>query len=907
MRIEDFLNLLEPRQKKRDSRGSWICRCPAHDDSTESLHVSMGKNQRGSEIILVKCFAGCGLDDILRALRLQKKDLVCDPDDAPPWDEAKVHQAKPTYERRETGQRSRQGSQGARKEAKDHGAKRVECAYRYTDEDGVLLYEAVRYRYEDGSKTFRQRRPDPAGGWLYDMQGVRLVLYRLPEVTQAIREKRPVWIAEGEKDCDNLARLGLTGTTSPMGAGKWGKGDYTASLAGATCYILPDNDKPGWEHAMEVSQSLEGTAARVRVLDLRRIWPELPEKGDVSDLIGHLGDDAAKERLLELAQDESIQYADLEGIYARVSGFMALNGHICQSTDSGAKVLCNFLALPVEVVSLDDGITVQKRMTIRGWRADGKELPPARVPVEKFPGMGWVTECWDISANMAPGATVKDKLRFAIAEAGRAIVIRRSEYIHTGWRKIQGKWAYLHAGGAIGADNVNTALEGTLSLYSLESEAPIIEGFRASRRLTEVMSPHVAVPLLAAMYLAPLRGFLKAAGVPPGFALFLVGKGGGRKSTAAALALSHYGNFSAKTPVASFHDTANSVRRKAFCLQDMPLLIDDYHPTSSAQERRRMESMAQELARAFGDMADRSRMNADRTLQTAQPPRCLAVMTGEDMPNIGESGVARFFVVRVKGDEDVPITEALNQAQDGAAQGLLRAAMRGYIKYLLSQADDLPGNLKAEWLHLRAEARKRLPPGSHARSGEALAHLMLGWEMMLLYGYSLGEINKDQMQESISLAWSELTKSGGQQTREAKEDTPENSFLSCVSELLTSKMYFVVDLAVMGEKGPSGGQNMLGWADHDYYYLLPDLCFRAVSENYTRQGVSFPLSKRGLLRALKEANLTDAEDGGVTRLRRIGDRVLRLLWIPRHLIDGGPPPAEQVSFTEIKDDPDNPF
>ena len=153
--------------------------------------------------------------------------------------------------------------------------------------------------------------------------------------------------------------------------------------------------------------------------------------------------------------------------------------------------------------------------------------------------------------------------------AGRAIVIRRSEYIHTGWRKIQGKWAYLHAGGAIGADNVNTALEGTLSLYNLESEAPILEGFRASRRLTEVMSQHLAVPLLAAMYLAPLRGFLKAAGVPPGFALFLVGKGGGRKSTAAALALSHFGNFSAKTPVASFHDTANSVRRKAFCLQDI--------------------------------------------------------------------------------------------------------------------------------------------------------------------------------------------------------------------------------------------------------------------------------------------------------------------------------------------------
>ena len=923
MRIEDFLALLEPKRKRQDSQGSYICRCPAHDDSTESLHVKLGRNKYGKDIILVKCFAGCDREEIVRALGLTMKDLTVQPRaerDAPPWDESRVHQAKPTYERRDGAlsgaalqlpQRGsqRDGSQLPQRGAREHGEKRLECAYPYTDEEGRLLYEAVRYRYEDGSKTFRQRRPDPAkpGNWLWDTKNVRLVLYRLPDVIRAIREKRPIWIAEGEKDADSLGRLGLVGTTSPMGAGKWNKGNYSPSLDGAICYILPDNDKPGWDHALEVARALEGHAAHVRILDLKRIWPELPEKGDVSDLIAHLGDEQAKEKLLALSQDNSVQYADLEGIYARVYGYLAAGGRICQSTDSGPKPLCNFLALPVEVLTIDDGITIQKRLTIRGWRADGKELPPARVPVEKFPGMGWVTENWDISANMSPGNTVKDKLRYAIAEAGRATVTRRSEYIHTGWRKLQGKWAYLHSGGAIGAAHVNTALEGALSLYNLDSEAPIPEGYRASRNLTQVMSRHVAVPLLACMYLAPLRNFLKSAGIPPGFALFLVGKGGGRKSTAAALALSHFGNFSAKTPVASFHDTANSVRRKAFCLQDMPLLIDDYHPTSSPQERRRMEGMAQELARAFGDMADRSRMNADRTLQSAQPPRCLAVMTGEDMPQIGESGVARFFVIRVQGDEDVPITDALTQAQDGAASGLLRSAMRGYIQYLLPQAETLPENLKTEWMRLRAEARKRLPKGSHARSGEALAHLMLGWEMMLMYGYSLGEIEKDALPDEIEAAWRELTQAGSQQAREAKEDTPENGFLSCVAELLTSKAYFAVDLTITADKGPTGGPNMLGWADMEYYYLLPDLAYRAVCETYTRQGTGFPLSKRGLMRALKETNLSDAEDGGVTRTRRIGNRTLRLLWIPRHLIDGGPPPAEQIGFTDVTGDEDDPF
>lgn len=911
------MRLLEPPRKKQDGQGSYICKCPAHDDKTESLHVKLGKNKRGQDIILVKCFAGCDRLDIVHALGLQQKDLTCDPSDDPPFDGGTIRKAVPTYERRKAPHpsasptpspaRGRQENENPKKP--DHGQKHLECSYPYTDEQGALLYEACRYRYDDGTKTFRQRRPDPQkpGNWLWDMGGVRLVLYRLPEVWQAIRDKRPVWIVEGEKDADNLARLNLTATSSPMGAGKWNKGSYTESLMGATCYILPDNDEPGWQHARDVAQSLDGKAAHARILDLKRIWPELPQKGDVSDLIAHLGDGKAREALLALAQDNSVQYADLEGLYAKIPGYCAAAGRICQHVENGPKPLCNFLALPVSVLTLDDGITVQKRMEIRGWTATGKELRPARVAVGDFPGMKWVTEAWDIAANIAPGNTVKDKLRYVIAEVGRMTVERRTEYTHTGWRKIGKEWAYLHGGGAVGVENVNTALEGALEQYRLEDNGhTALEGFGASQMLATVMSEHVAVPLLAAMYLAPLRSFLQAAGIPPGFAVFFVGKGGGRKTTAASLALSHFGRFTSKTPTASFHDTANSVRRKAFTLKDMPLLIDDYHPTSSIQERRKMESMAQELARAFGDNTDRGRMNADRSLQAAMPPRCLAIMTGEDMPQIGESGLARFFVVRVRG-EDVPISDALTQAQDMAADGFLQAAMKGYIEYLRKRADDLPGSLKTEWMKLRQEARRRLPRDSHARSMEAIAHLMLGWEIMLMYGYTLGAVTQEALPGQVERAWSQLIQAGSQQTQEAREDTPENAFLDCVRELLGSKAAFVKDLSANAEPGPSGGPNMIGYRDEEYYLLLPDLCFRAVNEVYIRQGTQFPLSKRGLMRALKEANITEANEGDVTKTKRICGKAQRVLCIRRHKIDGGDPPAEQQGFLDVTGEEENPF
>lgn len=896
MHINDFLDRLEPRRKKRDSQGNFLCHCPAHDDSTESLHVKLGRNSKGQDIILIKCLAGCSRDEILAAMGLRQRDLTCTPTDDPPWDERNVRLAKPLKK------------PPAKKQAADHGPKTLETAYPYTDENGILIFEACRYRYADGTKTFRQRRPDPAhpGQWLWDLNGTRLVLYRLPEVIAAIREKQPVWIVEGEKDADSLARLGFAATTSPMGAGKWDKGSYRESLIGATCYILPDNDDPGWEHARQVAQSLEDMADNARILDLKKIWLDLPKKGDVSDLIAHLGDEKAKDALLQLSQDKSIRFEDLPGIYAKIPGYTALAGHICQVTDNGTKALSNFLALPVEVLTLDDGLNVQKRMLIRGWTARGSELRPARVPVGQFAGMTWVSESWDIAANISPGNTTKDKLRYVIAEVGRMTVERRTEYTHTGWRRIGQEWVYLHGGGAVGMDQVNTALEGGMQQFHLDANGHSArEGYADSCGLLDVANSHVMIPLLCCAYLAPLRSFLTKAGIPPSFAVFLTGKGGSRKTTVAALVLSHFGNFTSKTPTASFHDTANSVRKKAFVLQDMPLLVDDYHPTSSQQERRRMESMAQDLARAFGDNADRGRMNADRTLQAAMPPRCMAIMTGEDMPQIGESGLARFYIVRVR-QEDVPITDQLTRAQAKAADGCLQAAMIGYIEWLRRQADSLPENLKTEWLRLRTETQRRMPRGVHARNVEAIAHLMLGWEMMTMYGYALGALTQADMPRQIDLAWEYLLQSGREQATEAQEDTPENRYLDCIRELLASKSVHVLPLS--GGMNPTGGSapGMIGYRDEKYYYLFPDLCFRAVNEVYLRQGSQFPLSGRGILRALKEAGRTETDPGGVTKTKWINDRSMRMLWIPRHIIEGGEPPAEQTGFLPVEDG-DDPF
>jgi hypothetical protein len=70
MTAEDLLPRLEA--VRRSSRG-YRARCPAHDDKTPSLSVRDG--ERG---VLVKCWAGCHLQDITAAIGLTVRDLFYD-------------------------------------------------------------------------------------------------------------------------------------------------------------------------------------------------------------------------------------------------------------------------------------------------------------------------------------------------------------------------------------------------------------------------------------------------------------------------------------------------------------------------------------------------------------------------------------------------------------------------------------------------------------------------------------------------------------------------------------------------------------------------------------------------------------------------------------------------------------
>ena len=243
---------------KKTGPNRWQALCPAHNDKKASLSVAVD-----SQRILLHCHAGCSTEDVIRAAGLQMSDLFFDHNESHPH---------------------------------------IAATYDYTDENGALLFQVVRY----SPKGFRQRRPDGHGGWIWNLSGVKRVLYRLPELVSAGQDDN-IFIVEGEKDVDRLRGLGLTATTNAGGAGKW-KSSYNHYFRDRDVILLPDNDEPGRKHADEVKEALTGIARSVTVVEL----PGLPAKGDVSDWLtaGHSKDELRS--LVEHARMLPVEKSDEE-------------------------------------------------------------------------------------------------------------------------------------------------------------------------------------------------------------------------------------------------------------------------------------------------------------------------------------------------------------------------------------------------------------------------------------------------------------------------------------------------------------------------------------------------------------------------------------------------------------------
>ena len=286
-RVRDALNSLGLLIGQERSNGFMAC-CPVHGDRTPSLNVTWKAGNTGG-LVLLNCHAKCRNDEVVEALGLSLADLF---DEPLPERERVFDRSSKSPARRRAGQRRGKQlgrlpalitAQAAPAAADDVDHRWVEVArYPYVTRDGRLVQEVIRQECTaEGSK--HKNFPQV---WI-TLDGRRLktkprdftpVLYRAPQVAQAVRDGVEVWVLEGEKDVETAESFGLVATTNTQGGATF-PDELVDELAGARVAVVLDRDATGWARGVGLHAKLTAVDTTVRLL-----LPDVDEaKADFTD------------------------------------------------------------------------------------------------------------------------------------------------------------------------------------------------------------------------------------------------------------------------------------------------------------------------------------------------------------------------------------------------------------------------------------------------------------------------------------------------------------------------------------------------------------------------------------------------------------------------------------------------
>lgn len=841
----------------RRSGSGWMAVCPAHEDQNPSLSISEADGRA-----LVHCHAGCETGEVLAALHMGMTDLYDEPQQ--PRDPERWLPRDLTW---------------------------VD-AYDYTDAEGALVFQVIRARKPNHSKTFLQRQPDRSArsGWAWNLDGLSAerkdIPYRLPALGAAIKRGESVWIAEGEKDAEALVAAGVAATCNRGGASenpkrpKW-TSRHAAHLRGAACVtVVQDKDVTGRAHGAAVVASLEGVVGAVRLV-------EAQEGKDAADHLaaGHGLDDFVEVHADTEPREEPTQWdqesaeptvAGRSSWYETRPGGLYLVG-LRESRDGEPSYsetrLTNFGARIVASTEVDDGSEVMRRLDLEATVAGRTRR--CSISASEFSRMDWVVPTLGPSAVLEAGRGIKDHARAAIQSCSEPVEVQ--VYGQTGWRESEpGVWVYLHAGGAVGAtgpvEGIEVDLPGALAGYELPKPGGL-NAIQASLSMLSVGPDRLTIPLLAAVYRAPLGGADMAVGIH--------GMTGIGKSELAALGQQHYGaTLDARALPASWSSTANALEEQAFLTAEALLTVDDFCPSGSPRDVDRLHATADRLIRGAGNGAGRGRMAKDGSLRATRPSRGLILTTGEEVPR-GQSLRARMMTLEVRrGDMN---WESLTVAQQHAAQGTYAAAMSTYIAWLAPRVANVRALRGREIADLRGQVTT-----AHRRTATGIASLAWGWQVWLAFATEAGAITDVEQADLWQRGWSALLEAAEAASASVGETDPTRRFLALLGSAISSGRAHVasrkggcppIEPGAWGWRYRDGvaadmGQRV-GWTEDGDLWLDPEAAYAAARS----AGEGLTIDIETLRSRLSESGLLQSTDpGGKTGVRvRIEGRQRRVL------------------------------
>ncbi|MCM0648431.1 bifunctional DNA primase/polymerase [Clostridium swellfunianum] len=564
-------------------------------------------------------------------------------------------------------------------------------------------------------------------------------------------------------------------------------------------------------------------------------------------------------------------------------------GNLCMLFKGAKVTLANFILRITKEIIKTDGLKKEHFVCVEGLLENGLPINAQNIKLEEYESMNWLIKECGSGAIIFSGQGYKDKVREVIQRIS-GMKQREQIFTHTGWCNLaENRRVYLHYGGAIGAEDVKVELDKGLSLYKMPSKITDIKSaIGMSLKILNLASLKVTIPMLAVVYLSTLVQCFKDAGLSPDFIVWLHGITGSRKTFIAKMLLSHFGDFAYNSPPASFRDTENSIEKRAHCLKDSLLLVDDYHPNSIPSEAMLMRRVAEKLLRMYGDRTGRGRLNSNTDLQATYIPRGMAIATGEDLP-LGQSSNARYIGLEiVKSEINLDV---LTELQHNSVK--LRESMLGFIRFIINNGDRLTQEIKAQFEELRHSYNSS---NVHGRVSDAAAYLEVAFYVFLEYAHVNEVIDQNKREELLNTSKKVFEDIIANQSELIKEQNVEVVFIEALKEMFNTRKIRVENLVGTNQTEFSFGTGeFIGYCDNEFYYLYPQITYDAVNSFLSKSNRRISIIPKMMWKNLAAAEMIKTESQESENPQNLPKKAVkingrekkrvRLLHIPRNIID----------------------
>jgi hypothetical protein len=557
-----------------------------------------------------------------------------------------------------------------------------------------------------------------------------------------------------------------------------------------------------------------------------------------------------------VTQEEEEEQFPRGGQYDVIDGWTVLKT-VTETGRRDIKPLASGSCKIAEIIVNDDGSNdPQIEYLMIGELATGRKLPRVTIPAAEFDSMRWIAKQWGPEFIIQAGRATADHFRAAIQHLSGS-PHRRIVYNHTGWRTVDDKRIFLTSAGALGTANGEIQVDlkmgrpdTNMVRYRLPQPEEITQAMQTSLNFWHIADSQITIPLWAAMYLAPLTEFITV-----DFGLWLHGQTGSMKSSIAAACLSHFGQWQGEGKgflPANFESTANSILMNAFQAKNVPLVVDDFAPGATIREIRERDATASRLLRSVGNKAARGRMRDGRRFQADFPPRCLAIITAEDLPQTA-SIMARGIGIRVfmppKGTpERKSIEQRLSQVQ-AVDSYQYPHAMAGYILWIQRHWDTLATDLPK----MATGYRDEIKTTGHSRLPDAFGKLMAAIDTALYFALDCGALTHSQATDKKGQAMTALTEMMSEHGEAVSAVDATHLFREILQEYIDSRLWYLAPYEgpiIPPDNAPLGAQ-CVGYQNDRYIYLLPKTV-KDIIQDHQRTGSPFPVGKNTLYKRLQE-------------------------------------------------------